>query len=51
MHGPWRDPGGYNFPESEIFFDLRYLASFIARHQTKSRDDFCSSVSSNNFYF
>ena len=25
VHGPWRDPGGYNFPESEIFSDSAML--------------------------
>ena len=25
VHGPWRDPGGYNFPESEIFSDFAML--------------------------
>ncbi len=25
VHSPWRDPGGYNFPESEIFSDAATL--------------------------
>ena len=25
VHGPWRDPAGYNFPESEIFSDFAML--------------------------
>ena len=25
VHGPWRDPGGHNFPESEIFSDSAML--------------------------
>jgi simple sugar transport system permease protein len=30
VHGPWRSPEGYNFPESRIFTDSALLPSLIA---------------------
>jgi ABC-type uncharacterized transport system permease subunit len=29
VHGPWRDPAGYNFPESEMFTDYAMLPILI----------------------
>ncbi|HQF31535.1 MAG TPA: ABC transporter permease, partial [Hyphomicrobiales bacterium] len=30
VRGPWRDPGGYNFPESEVFSDAATMPLLIA---------------------
>ena len=30
IHGPWRDPGGYNFPESVVFPDVATLPSILS---------------------
>ena len=29
IHGPWRDPGGYNFPESRLFHDAAIIPVLI----------------------
>jgi simple sugar transport system permease protein len=30
VHGPWRDPEGYNFPQSRLFHDAALLPNLIA---------------------
>ncbi len=30
VHGPWRDPGGYNFPETRLFPDAGTLPTLIS---------------------
>jgi simple sugar transport system permease protein len=30
VHGPWRDPEGYNFPQSKLFADAALLPNLIA---------------------
>jgi len=30
VHGPWRDPEGYNFPQSKLFADAALLPSLLA---------------------
>ncbi|MGE5088964.1 MAG: ABC transporter permease, partial [Candidatus Levyibacteriota bacterium] len=30
VHGPWRDPGGYNFPQSQLFADAALLPILLA---------------------
>ena len=29
VHGPWRDPGGFNFPESQLFSDYAMLPVLV----------------------
>ena len=30
VHGPWRDPEGYNFPQSRLFHDAALWPNLIA---------------------
>ncbi len=30
VHGPWRDPGGFNFPESVVFPDVATIPTMLA---------------------
>ena len=30
VHGPWRDPGGYNFPESRLFPDVGMMPVLVS---------------------
>jgi simple sugar transport system permease protein len=30
VHGPWRDPEGYNFPQSRLFTDVALLPNLVA---------------------
>ena len=37
VHGPWRDPEGYNFPQSKLFADSALLPILLAGDAAQRR--------------
>ena len=37
VHGPWRDPEGYNFPQSKLFVDSALLPNLARRRRGSTR--------------